>query len=400
MLTVKMASSAVRDNRHHKIINLNSLNDKTSQLSYPKLESDARKKYLEHNDVNSNFNIVVRTQKYVDTLIFDCNSSLQHIEQVICDNVVKEQLNISEVYTVLASYSLWECIEFLLQTYNVREVSNNHHKNNVLHKILVPMWLWNYDNPTKKLPEQLTRTQDDIVKTLQCFINNNLLPPVLEPTQYNSKCINNPIETSITLITLTVPREILGDAYKKLYNMLVCHPTNFMLNKEMNFIMPQIKEDLSQTKYPDKLKNEVMWLVNENSKLFATKFIESCDLTRRDNVIGRLMTMLDLLCDNPTHDGQFDSYFDKPFVQTTIITFMKELLNKIENINKSKNIGGIITNAIMTTFFNFNKKKRLGIEKEPELYDYIKKHILKRSENSLRSKLVETSNVLTNKCVV
>lgn len=346
----------------HKIVSLGSLNTMSSMLSKspPKLESIGEKKsfgntpsYVEDHE----YEIIQKTQDYVTQLIFSEGMTVEKLSVMLDNSIISDNLNIDEVYSVLASYSIWECMNYLMKNHKVEKISRNKHKFNVLHKSLLPSWLWNYRNQTKKMPINFTRTTEDMYKTIEFLILHELSPSVLDPTPRVTHDTNYRWETSIALVSQTIPRELIGDVYEKIYNLLVCNLTENMLLQEIDIVVPQIPNNDCLQVYKNKIGNELRWLISESVTLVAKKFISCCDPDRKDQTIGKLMTLFELICNEPFKDGIFDDFFaKKPWNKEYVKNLMKEILNLVQEKNYSQDL----QNAIMSIFFTISKKNNIG----------------------------------------
>lgn len=344
----------------HKIINIATLNTGTSILSKspPKLEckksfGNTISSYVEDNE----YKIIQKTQDYVMHLIFSESMTIEKLSNVLDNNIITDNLNIHEVYTVLASYSIWECMTYLMKNHRVEKISQNKHKFNILHKSLLPSWLWNYRNQIKTMPINFTRTTEDMYKTIEFLVSNELSPSVLDPTPRVSYDSNYKWETSIALISKTIPRELISDIYEKLYNLLVCNLTTNMLLQEINIIIPQISSNDCIQIYKNKLGNELKWLISESVTLVAKKFISYCDSNKKDQTIGNLIMLFELICNEPFQDGIFDDFFaKKPWTKSHVRNLMKEILTLVHEKNYRRDL----QNSIISVCFTVSKKNNLG----------------------------------------
>jgi hypothetical protein len=234
----------------------------------------------------------------------------------------------------------------------------------------LPSWLWNYRNPVKVMPKHLRRTVDDIYETVNYLITNKLTPTVLEPTPRVASNLNLRWETSITIITQTVPRELIEDIYDKLYKLIVCNLTESRIVQEISELLPQISNDEPQENSTNrtlralalneirknKLGNELRWIITNSYTIFANKFIESCKTLRKDQIVGRVKILMELICGEPFHDGIYDEYFSShKWTKQNV----QNLTREISRCAKLNNFSCDTCNSIDAVFFTINKKRKI-----------------------------------------
>lgn len=315
----------------YKIVNIGYLNN-TSGLSKtpPKLElTKNAKKYTETDE--KEYAIISKTQEIVVKQIFTPNMTVQQLCGELKNIINSEQINIHEVYTVVSMYSLWECLQFLMSICPIDKIANNGHKFNVLHKALLPPWLWNYHNHIKVLPKNMTRNINDMLITTKYLLDNNLAPSVLEPTPRTQKNTDEQ-ETAIAILTRTLPYNLVASIHNELYSALTCNLTEHRISCEMDYILSQISSTKMQ------FDNALKWLIIQSPSKVADILIKKY---KADGLTEQLKLVVHHAISNVRCDRVFDKYFAKylwhdervaTFTKELIISSKKQLNNELHNV--------------------------------------------------------------------
>ena len=351
---MKISNSNASTNRimqHHKIVNLGALMGNNIS-SPPKLECrKCNKTYNIESDYE--YEKLKKTHKYLCSVMAIEEITIDKMKKLLCDNIEKEGLDIHEIYTILASYSLWECIEYLIDHNNPGKISKNHHKFNILHKALLPVWLWNYRNTLKEMPANLSRTTHDVYKTIEILISNELTPSVLESTP---RVLSNEqyTETSIVILTRAFPRNLIATDYAKIYDILVHPPTEKMIKQEIMFIISEIMSE--NYIHEEKLGNELKWIILLSPSNVASQIIEELAKLKKDKCVRKLMYIIDLLFMSINSDGIFDDFFatckwNKKHIQNLMDNMMCDIRSKNMNDDLINAIDNIITLCVKKNNF-------------------------------------------------
>ena len=88
--------------------------------------------------------------------------------------------------------------------------------------------------------------------------------------------------------------------------------------------------------------------------LCAKKFIESCKLLKKDQIIGRTKILMDLICNEPVNDGIFDDFFSRHIWTKQCV---KNLMDEILHIVKLDNLSNELHDSLSAVFYVITKKK-------------------------------------------
>lgn len=308
----------------YKIVGIGTLTGDISVLSLspPKIESGkfTREISLTHTSSAPNivgsmkddeYELIKKTADIMTKLIHNNDVTIDGLLKDVLQKINDELLNIHEVYTVLTSYSLWEVIIELIKIHPVEKISRNGHGFTPLHKALLPSWLWNYHNEIQEMPKNLHRTTNDMYETVKYLLTHNLTGSVLEMTPRRHPKTHLPWETSIVLVTQTIPRRFISDVYDKLYDLLTSELTDDRLILEIDSIIPQIPCNVKTVDHNIKMKNELRWVIIQNPQLFATRFAKCCEKIETTMASNKMDVLLEMTKCTPEHDNIFDTFFNK-----------------------------------------------------------------------------------------
>jgi len=255
-----LISDHTKDEKHtltYKIINIRKLiNNENIPYIQPILEMKNYNKYNQSEysqESEELYERVKKTQDYLNILICKTNMTIDKIANELLMNIEKENLNIDEIYTVISSYSFWEILVKLMKQRPLLKINKNNHQFNTLYKALIPVWFPNARNQFKELPPNLKRTTDDILRTTEILLVNNLVESVFETTP---KILKNGLnETMLVVLTQSIPRYLIRTNYQKIYELMFNIPTQERYILEVENVL-----NLIQTKKNIKYSNEIKWL--------------------------------------------------------------------------------------------------------------------------------------------
>jgi len=289
---------------NYTMVNLSSLKLKTKKkLHITQLECDG-----ENNGEQVNFTLVCQTQNFVrKIMLIDEITKSDFIKLIKC-NIENKEVDLHEIYTILANFSLWEIMEELLKDYKVTKISHNMHRYNVLHKALLPSWLWNYETEPKKMPKNLRRKYHDITNTVKLLLRNNLCPSILEMTPEIKTGVKSGNENALIIITKTIPFEVIKDVFNEIYTELTHPELEERYEIDVKYVCDKYFNKRENITINDLQQNEILWLVTLSEEKFAKYFVKYCVDEKIINCINLLLIVIEK---QPIKDGIFDCYFEK-----------------------------------------------------------------------------------------
>lgn len=270
----------------------------------PKFESKCERKQIDYGD-DEEYNLICKTQECVKQLLSDKGMTLGKMEVELITKIDNDHLNIHEIITVLANYSLWEIMGKIIKNYDIKKVSHNNHKFNILHKSIMPSWLWHYRQPVDEMPVNMKRKTNDIFMTLKFLLDNNMVCSILEPTPRVISGKGNGYENSIVLLNQILPRELIVDIHEKTYNLMTLELSKERILVELAYIIPKMRDYEYMRRHNS---NEIKWICSHSPELFLQHFFEYYkDRTMEDNY-----DYVRKILNTPTiSDNIFDGYFAK-----------------------------------------------------------------------------------------
>lgn len=252
-----IVSNQTKEEKHnYKIINIGKMfNNSDRPYIQPILEMKNYNKYnqSEYTQESEELYIQVKkTQDYINILMYKSEITIDEFSHELLMSIERENLNIDEIYTVISSHSFWEILENLMKYKPLKKIYKNEHQFNTLHKSLMPTWFPNQRNQNQELPKNLFRTSNDLMKTINFLIMNNLVESVLDPTPKVLK--NGTYETSLVILTQNIPRYLIRTNYGNLYNIMFNIPTIDRFVLEFETLINLIEKNNNQ------YGNEIKWL--------------------------------------------------------------------------------------------------------------------------------------------
>lgn len=337
----------------HKIISIRSLNTDIIPESPPKLECIHTTKIIYTPD--DEYRKIRDTQDTIVAILFEENIDVSKICEKIYDLISQHKIDIDETYTMLASYSMWECIEYFAKHIGFDNVKQNGHKFNILHKALLPVWLWNYKNPIIELPIHLKRTPDDVYKTVNYIVSGAHTPSVLEPTPRVPLRADSAPETSIILVTNTIPRQCIEPIFAKLYSVLVCRTDDIVVSKDCEYVFTKLFGTVAND---DTLSTIIKWLIVRSPMITTKKFFEHYGT---NDIVQNATKFFKILCGKYNTSAAFNNFFmQTPFTNEHITCTIKLFIDWIVLSEHTK----FVKNTIISILNVINTTENLHIDKK------------------------------------
>jgi hypothetical protein len=325
----------------------------------PKMERICSKK--EYDPIEDElYEKIMKTQIYISDLITDNNITIEKLSFEIIRNLDdnKRELNVDEIYCTLSSYSLWEVMEKIFEKYPIKSISKNDHKFNTLHKTLLPQWLWNFNHQLHIVSKHMQRNQYDIVNTINFLIRNNLVESIVEPTPREINYRKIKYETSIVLITHTIPRNLINLVYDDMYMALISNLTIDRIEIEINYTMKRYvelkKKNLDNYEFMlTNFGNYIKWICTLDYKEVSKVFVKLYGECKKNVFVENYKFFINILMDCIVDDKIWNMYFERcEWSNEYIKNVMNEIVNNLITLNYDEKTINIIIG------FNENYYKR------------------------------------------
>lgn len=253
--------------------------------------------------------------------LFGSEISLQQLNKKLLEEIKSGQIIMDEICEVvgqLVSFSMWETIEFLSQHGVLpRRIQQGEHSFTLLHKALVPFWLWNYSNNVFVMSCSLERTQWDIVKTVELLFQKNWVTSPLETTPIEDRDLYNcRWQNSIALIQCVIPSGVLKQEVKKRLYEILTEPSEDYKRNNIMYILSRIT--CQNKEYEElMLQDQICWLLSLSPEKFVPTFcgiLMSSKLNSKminELVVGYISMVTSFIRKGPIKGGLFTEYFNK-----------------------------------------------------------------------------------------
>lgn len=324
----------------------------------PKLEKENS---VTESAIDEKYEYIKYTNQKVCELIMTETMTMENLCNELKNLITNKCLDFHEVMCALISFSLWECIEYLLQLFPIEKISKNNHNFNSLHKSLLTSWLWNYNKKLINIPKNLSRTQNDILKTIQILIKCDLVESMLEPTPreiFNSiSQQKEKKETSLCLLMKTIPNNVLNPDIKyQIYDCMTSNLSKERIRTELTYIIDSMgkmadimihnhKRDLVYYKniIKEEFGNSIKCILTQSTIKLGDIVEIMVDILINKNIkkskhifIDNLVNLLEIISTPLINNDPLEHYFEKKEINKEHI---KNIMIGIKNkINSKKEL--------------------------------------------------------------